>query len=77
MTAQSSSWVVQLKTRYGSLQEAMQFARGDPIVLTGMVGDWHVREWANLFAGAPQTGVRSCIDVAAPSCRPPLGRACG
>ena len=102
MSGQSSFWVVQLTTRYGSLEEAMQtapeemaahmarskefhergellmagafldgdgpvstmavlttreaaeeFARGDPFVLIGMVSGWRVREWANLFAGAP------------------------
>ena len=101
MSGQPSYWVVQLTTKYGSLEEAMrtapeelaahrarcrefhergellmagafldgdgpvstmavlttreaaeEFARGDPFVLVGMVGDWQVREWANLFAGA-------------------------
>ncbi len=97
--SQKAFYVVQLTTKYASLQEAMQnapdemaahiarskeyhergdllmagafldgdgpvgtmavlttreaaeeFASGDPFVLIDMVSEWHVREWANLFA---------------------------
>jgi len=29
---------------------AEEFAKGDPFVLIGMVSEWRVRVWANMFA---------------------------
>lgn len=31
-------------------EAAEEFVRGDPFVLNGMVRQWYVREWANIFA---------------------------
>ena len=31
-------------------EAAEEFVRGDPFVLNGMVRQWHIREWANMFA---------------------------
>jgi uncharacterized protein len=33
-----------------SREAAEEFVRGDPFVVNGMVRDWHIREWANMFA---------------------------
>jgi uncharacterized protein YciI len=33
-----------------SREAAEEFVRGDPFVVKGMVRDWHIREWANMFA---------------------------
>jgi uncharacterized protein YciI len=32
-----------------SYDEARQYAENDPFVQAGMVEDWHIREWANIF----------------------------
>lgn len=29
---------------------AEQFAEGDPFVLIGMISEWRIREWSNIFA---------------------------
>ena len=31
-------------------EAAEEFARGDPFLLNGMVSDWYIREWTDLFA---------------------------
>ena len=33
-----------------SREAAEEFIRGDPFVVKGMVRDWQIREWANMFA---------------------------
>lgn len=33
-----------------SREAAEDYVRGDPFVVKGMVRDWHIREWANMFA---------------------------
>ncbi len=33
-----------------SREAAEEYARGDPFVQNGMVTEWSVREWANMFA---------------------------
>jgi uncharacterized protein YciI len=33
-----------------SAEEAERYAGNDPFVRAGLVEDWHVREWANIFA---------------------------
>lgn len=33
-----------------SREAAEEYARGDPFVLNGMVSNWYIREWANMFA---------------------------
>ncbi len=30
-------------------EEARQYAEHGPFVLAGLVEDWHIREWANIF----------------------------
>jgi uncharacterized protein len=32
-----------------SRSAAVEYAEGDPFLLKGMVSEWRVREWANLF----------------------------
>jgi uncharacterized protein YciI len=33
-----------------SREAAEEYIKGDPFVLNGMVTNWHIREWANMFA---------------------------
>jgi uncharacterized protein YciI len=33
-----------------SRESAEEFAQGDPFVIKGMVSQWTIREWANMFA---------------------------
>ncbi|HYX50160.1 MAG TPA: YciI family protein [Ktedonobacteraceae bacterium] len=33
-----------------SREAAEEYIKGDPFVLKGMVSNWHIREWANMFA---------------------------
>lgn len=33
-------------------EAAEEFAAGDPFLLNGMVSNWYIREWANMFAVA-------------------------
>lgn len=33
-----------------SRDAAEDFIRGDPFVVKGMVREWHIRMWANMFA---------------------------
>jgi uncharacterized protein YciI len=40
---------------------AEEFARGDPFLLNGMVSDWRIREWTDLFARP--TGSASAINT--------------
>lgn len=32
-----------------SYEEARRYAETDPFVLAGLVEDWRIREWANIF----------------------------
>ena len=32
-----------------SREEAEEFAKGDPFVLSGMVSKWYIREWRNML----------------------------
>ncbi len=34
-----------------SREAAEEYIQGDPFVLKGMVSNWYIREWANMFAG--------------------------
>ncbi len=31
-------------------EDAEEYITGDPFVLNGMVSNWYIREWANMFA---------------------------
>jgi uncharacterized protein YciI len=35
-----------------SREAAEEYVKGDPFHLNGMMGDWRLREWANMFAGS-------------------------
>ncbi len=34
-----------------SREAAEEYIQGDPFVIKGMVSNWYIREWANMFAG--------------------------
>jgi uncharacterized protein YciI len=34
-----------------SREDAEEYIKGDPFVIKGMVSNWYIREWANMFAG--------------------------
>ncbi len=36
---------------FTSREAAMEYVKGDPFVLNGMVSKWYVREWANALGG--------------------------
>lgn len=42
-----------------SQKEAISFAEGDPFLLAGMISDWSVRPWANMFGGEPPAGMEA------------------
>ena len=33
-----------------SREDAEEYIKGDPFVIKGMVSNWYIREWANMFA---------------------------
>lgn len=33
-----------------SREAAEEYAKGDPFLLKGMISNWYIREWANMFA---------------------------
>jgi uncharacterized protein YciI len=33
-----------------SRDAAEEYAKGDPFLLQGMISNWYIREWANMFA---------------------------
>jgi uncharacterized protein len=33
-----------------SREAAEEYVKGDPFYLNGMISEWHIREWANMFA---------------------------
>lgn len=33
-----------------TLEAAEEYIKGDPLVKNGMVSNWYIREWANIFA---------------------------
>ena len=33
-----------------SHEDAEEYIKGDPFVIKGMVSNWYIREWANMFA---------------------------
>jgi len=44
-----------------SHDEARQYAEHDPFVLAGLVEDWHLCEWANIFR-SPRGQLKSSAD---------------